>query len=69
MRSYKVLSERCGQRWPRLLPLQFAAAYVGMIDLNKFELFCRSNGIGIREFAGELKVDRDELDNFITATR
>lgn len=65
MKNYKVLSERLGQRWPRLMPLRFAAAYVGMIDLERFAAICSQHGIKIKEWQGDKVVDKMVLDSFL----
>ena len=55
----KTLSAVCGERWPRLLPVAWAAAYCGMLipEFQKSEFF----GL-VRIVRGRKWVDRIELD-------
>ena len=59
----QTVAKICGSRWPRLMPLTWAAAYCGM-NLARFKSVPELAGF-IHEAAGEMVVDKDNLDMWI----
>lgn len=59
----ETLAKICGQKWPRLLPLTWAAAYCGM-NLARFKAVSELSAL-IFNVGGIEVVDKQELDNYI----
>ena len=59
----QTVAKTCGPRWPRLMPLTWAAAYLGM-NLARFRSVPKLEGL-IHDAAGEKVVDKNDLDAWI----
>lgn len=57
------MAKICGQKWPRLMPLTWAAAYCGM-NPTRLRSVPELEKL-IHEAGGECFVDRVDLDDFI----
>ncbi len=67
MKGTATLAKICGQRWPRLLPKTYAAAYCGM-SMPKF-MSCPELAMLVMTIHGEDVVDKLELDETINTMK
>ena len=64
-RGYKKVREVCAEKWPRLLPVTWAAAYCGF-NLPRFRSVPELNAC-VRIVGGAPIVDKEELDATLDA--
>jgi hypothetical protein len=63
----KAVADVCKNKWPRLLPVTWAAGYCGM-NLNRFKSVPDLVAL-IRDYAGKEMVDKNDLDLWIEETK